>query len=80
MGENPIGIDIGSRPSLEITLTNVALHCENCNQILPEGILSLRPRKEARFICFGCLELHATKIKDLKKSENGKSSNQGCSN
>ena len=73
MGENQIGKDVGSRPSLEITLMNIALHCENCNQIVPEGVISLRPRKEARFVCLGCLELNAIKIKDLKNREKGKS-------
>jgi hypothetical protein len=77
MGENQIGIDVSSRPSIEITLNNIALSCENCGQILPEGILSLRPRKEARFICRSCLNLFPIKIDDIKKENKG-NSNSGC--
>ena len=77
LGENNIGIDVGPRPSVEITINNIALSCENCGQVLPEGILSLRPRKEARFICSNCLQLNLNKIEDNKKSGNGELSS-GC--
>lgn len=79
MGENKGGIQNGPRPSIQITLDNIALPCENCDLISAEGIISLRPRKEARFICSRCLKLNNDKIEDMKKSGNIGNSNQGCS-
>ena len=71
MGENNTGIpDVGPRPSIEITFDNIALSCDNCGEIIPEGIISLRPRKEARFICIRCLKLNLDKINDNKKARN----------
>lgn len=72
MGENPEVnmFNIESRPSIEITITNITLNCENCGLIEPEGIISLRPRSSARFICLRCLKLNIDKIKYLKKSGN----------
>jgi len=69
VGENYFGPDISDRPSIEITLNNIALSCDNCGQILPEGLISRRPRSSARFICTRCIKLNLDKIEDLKKSE-----------